>query len=325
MNIIQLGWVHGKAHPPERYGGIERMVATLSVELARQGHTVTMIAPAGSHAVGCDVIECNNFVEATNIIATLRADVVHDHSCWMPESPVRQGLKTPFLSTTHVNHAVGWSKNVVYLSASQRKEHGIQLGFYGRTAPVIYVPINPDLKPLGIRKEDFLLCLGSIQPYKGVLAAAEVAEYLGRKLLVAGPMSNDDYFESVLKHRAVEYVGEIGDPERSELLEQARAVMCLHNNTNGWHEPGCGVVGEAMAFNTPVAALSNGCLPEMVFNNHNGWMADNEFQISRLIDNPVCQPTDLGMTIERNTMSVERIATQYVELYEKVTGGFTWG
>jgi len=120
-------------------------------------------------------------------------------------------------------------------------------------------PTDPNLKPKGYPREDFFLYLGSVAAHKGVHRTGLLANALGAKLIVAGPASGK-YADQVAMMPGVEMVGEVGDPYRSELLEKAFAVMCLHGNENSWYEPGCGVVGEAGAFNTPVAALPNGCL-----------------------------------------------------------------
>ena len=43
--------------PPTGYGGLEVVAYDLCVALAKTGHDVTLIAPKGSHAEGCKVIE----------------------------------------------------------------------------------------------------------------------------------------------------------------------------------------------------------------------------------------------------------------------------
>ncbi len=320
MHIIQNSWLHGGTVPPAKYGGIERMVGVLSAELVRQGHQVTLIAPAGSFVEGCEMIECNDLIESYNILQTLKADVIHDHSCWALESPVRQSLRIPTLSTTHVNHAIGWKKNVVYLSVSQRTQHGLQLQADLSQSPVVYVPINPALKPIGHTREEFLLYLGMVSEYKGVIDAANVAQHLGRKLIVAGPAWGE-YADKVKAHPSVEYVGEVGDPYRSQLLEQAYAVMCLHNNAGGWQEPGCGVFGEAMAFGTPVGAFPNGCLPELVGNGQNGWLTNTVDDMATFIDH-MKYPTEFSPYV--TAFSAESIVHQYVELYEQIAQGKVW-
>lgn len=209
------------------------------------------------------------------MIAAIRPDIVHDHSCWSLESPARRGFGgIPYVSTTHVMHSVGHTRNVCYLSQSQRSGHAAQESRDLSQSPVIRVPTNPALKPIGLLRKDYLLYLGAVVPHKGVVEAAWVAKKLGRKLIVAGPAAGY-YADAVASMPNVQMEGEVGDPYRSQLLEQAAMVLCLHNSHGGWSEPGCGVIGEAGAFGTPVAALRNGCLPELVINGDNGWIASS--------------------------------------------------
>lgn len=321
MHVIMIGWLRGREHPCEGAGGIEKTVPVMCAELVRQGHQVTFIAPPGSKVEGCEVIETRDMVEAANICNSINADVVHDHTCWSLESPVRQGLRHPHISTTHVNHAIGYTKNVVYLSRSQRTQHGQQTDRNLESSPVIYVPINPDLKPRGLRKMDYLLYLGRIVEEKGVREAAQVAKLLGVNLVVAGRNEGDYAFRIAMDYSHVMFVGEVSDPKRSALIEQAFAMCCLFNDTNGWQEPGCGVFGEAMALNTPVAAFRNGCMPELVRDGLNGWIADNVDDIATFMDH---MQYPKNMAIDRHIYSAEDIVKQYVSLYCEVVNGRNW-
>jgi glycosyltransferase involved in cell wall biosynthesis len=322
MKIAMLSWLEGAPVPPPKYGGIERMVGILTAELVRQGHEVHLIAPIGSFVPGAHMILTNNFIEANWAIRDLKPDIVHDHSCWSLESPARKNFGgIPHVSTTHVMHAVGHTRNVVYLSDAQKKGHAAQTGTDLRSSPTIRVPTNPALKPIGLNRSDYLLYLGAVQRHKGVTEAARLAQSLGRRLIVAGPAAGD-YADEVASYNCVEMVGEVGDPIRSMYLEQAYAVMCLHNDYNGWSEPGCGVIGEAGAFNTPVAALRNGCLPELV-RFSNGWIGKtwqevgSEMALRPVVSDPGCYA--------REEWAVEKIVHEYLSLYELIIGGYTWG
>ena len=322
MKILAVSWIKGVPVPPKGYGGIERTVATLCAEWKRQGHSVVLIAPQGSCVDGVGIIETSDFMEAYEDIQDMPFDVVFDNSCWSPESPVRRPLNKPFLSVTHVNHAVGHTRNVVYLSTAQRNAHAEQTKRDLSQSPVVRVPTDPTLKPIGLERKDYLLFLGMVAEHKGVHRAAEIAQMLDRELIVAGP-AYGEYSDKVAAMPNVQMIGEVQDPQRSALLEQAFAVMCLHGNEGGWIEPGCGVVGEAGAFNTPVAALPNGCLGEIVYNDCNGWIDEGTGSVAlRMRDNPTLPHAD---QLALNDWSAETIAKQYVGLFERVINGETWG
>jgi glycosyltransferase involved in cell wall biosynthesis len=271
---------------------------------------------------GCKGYETTSFYEALAFIEEHKPDIVHDHSCWSLESPVRLLKNQCFISTTHVNHAIGWTKNVVYLSKAQRDQHAIQTHHNIYHSPIVRVPTSPTLKPQGLPKLDYLLYLGSVAEHKGVVEAAQVAAYLHRPLIVAG-IAAGEYADKVANMPYVRMVGEVSDPYRSNLIEQAHAVMCLHNNDNGWSEPGCGVVGEAGALNTPVAALKNGCLPEIVLNHVNGWIADTVAAVGYMMRN---EPylTDVSHPA-RVDWSAENIIKQYLHGSEPSAEGANSG
>lgn len=183
------------------------------------------------------------------------------------------------------------------------------------------VPTSSTLQPQGLAKLDYLLYLGAIVPHKGVREAAWVAEVLGRRLLVAGPPFGD-YADLVKARPNVEMIGEVGGLDRDILIEQAFAVMCLHNNHGGWVEPGCGVVGEAGILGTPVAALDNGCLPEIVLNNVNGWISNNPVTVTKMMQE---LPHFTDVTYPAHVAwSAENIIKQYLHWYIQVIEHGGW-
>jgi glycosyltransferase involved in cell wall biosynthesis len=279
------------------------------------------VAPPGSFVPGAEVIETTSFDEALNKLFQIKADVVHDHSCWSLESPVRNPkFPLPFLSTTHVRDSIGWSRNVVYLSFAQREFHQKQLG---RTidGPIIRVPTDPNLKSSQNNKLGYLLFLGMVVPWKGAHRAAQLAQILDRELILAGPGAGE-YVDQVKAMPNVTYVGEVDGEFRLTLLDQAYAMACLHGDENGWWEPGCGVVGEAGAFNLPVAAMPNGCLSEIVVTSENGWLGNDVEEVAELMFKQPYLP-DPGKLAQVD-WSAEEITRQYVMLYEAVANGFTW-
>lgn len=324
MHIAIIAWLKGQSVPPKGYGGIERFTEILAIGLtSKMEHKVTVIAPPGSQVAGCDMIECTDMVEAANIIATLRPDVVHDNTCWDLASPVRQGLKVPSLSTTHVNHAIGWTKNVVYLSQSQRTEHGIQVERNLNFSPIVRVPFDPRFQGANYKPDsDYCLYLGVVAEWKGVEEAAKLAQQLGKRLVVAGPAAGA-YADTVKAYPNVEMVGVVDGTRKLEWIRDAYCVMCLHNSYGNWKEPGCGVVGEANAFNVPVAALHNGCLSELVITGMNGWIAHTPEELLQIMYR---LPTvNMSRAYAEEKWSLDKISSEYINLYNQIISGVTWG
>jgi glycosyltransferase involved in cell wall biosynthesis len=120
-----------------------------------------------------------------------------------------------------------------------------------------------------------MVYLGRIEPVKGTATAIRVAHEIGMPLTIAGPIIDRGYFDAeVQPHLSgqIQYVGKVNHREKNELLGNA---TCLIAPFKG-EEPFGLVSIEAMACGTPVAALPNGALPEIITDGVTGYLAPNE-------------------------------------------------
>ena len=74
-----------------------------------------------------------------------------------------------------------------------------------------------------------------------------------------------------LKSGSVEYVGEVNDAQKAELLGQAAAMIVPVE----WDEPFGIVFAEALACGTPVISTSRGALPEIVTQGVEGFLVNS--------------------------------------------------
>ncbi|MET0458195.1 MAG: glycosyltransferase, partial [Ilumatobacteraceae bacterium] len=111
---------------------------------------------------------------------------------------------------------------------------------------------------------DDLLFFGRIHPDKGTARAIEVAAAAGRRLVIAGIIQDQRYFErAVAPHidgDAVRYVGPVLAADRTAVLGRAHALLHLID----FDEPFGYSVVEAMACGTPVIAHDRGSMAELV-------------------------------------------------------------
>src|SRR5690606_5327562 len=88
-----------------------------------------------------------------------------------------------------------------------------------------------DLFRFSPRAKGYFAFVGRISPEKRVDRAIEIAKALGVPIRIAAKVDKADreYFEreiaALFDHPLVEYIGEIGDEQKSEFLGGARALL----------------------------------------------------------------------------------------------------
>jgi glycosyltransferase involved in cell wall biosynthesis len=112
----------------------------------------------------------------------------------------------------------------------------------------------------------------------------------------------------------VEFIGEIGEHQKSEFLGNAAALLF----PIAWREPFGLVMIEAMACGTPVIAFDNGSVPEVIEDGTTGFIVHNEAQACDAVRN-------IG-TLDRNRIRAEfdarftaqHMAQNYLKLYSRL-------
>lgn len=297
MRIAQVAPLF-EAVPPKLYGGTERVVAHLADALVDQGHDVTLFA-AGEAQTKAKLVavrarplrlDCGHLNSdlASHLSmmheVRLRADafdVIHFHVDLI-HFPFFEDMPLRTLTTLHgrldIDDLRGayarWnSYPLVSISRSQRAplpdanwyatvQHGVLPDHY---------QFNPQ------SQGGYLAFLGRISPEKRPDRAIEIAKAAGLPLKIAAKVDAADlaYFETcirpLLDHPLIEFIGEIGDSEKSSFLGGARALLFPID----WPEPFGLVMIEAMACGTPVVAWNCGSVPEVVQHGISGLIVDN--------------------------------------------------
>jgi glycosyltransferase involved in cell wall biosynthesis len=125
----------------------------------------------------------------------------------------------------------------------------------------------------------YLAVLGRIAPEKGVDRAIKIATRCGIPLKIAAKVdrADQDYYDELVRplieqNPLVEYIGEIGDHEKSDFLSGAIGLLVPID----WPEPFGLVMIEAMACGTPVIAYNRGSVAEIIDEGLTGFIVEDE-------------------------------------------------
>ncbi|HEX2687601.1 MAG TPA: glycosyltransferase family 4 protein [Kofleriaceae bacterium] len=280
--------------PPRCYGGTERIVSYLTEEFVGAGHDVTLFASGDSRTRARLVPGCPRALRLTGYASALalhlamveqvaqraRAfDLIHFHVDYL-HFPV--SLRENYCHVTTLHGRLDLRElvpvfsrfadmPVISISDAQR-EPLPALAWQG----TVYHGFPRDLYHLEPTPGDYLAFLGRISPEKRLDRAIEIAGRAGYRLRVAAkidPTEQDYYTEHIaplMQQPHVEYLGEIGEHEKQELLGGALALLFPID----WPEPFGMVMVESMACGTPVIAYRGGSVGEVIDDGVTGFICD---------------------------------------------------
>lgn len=332
--------------PPTGYGGTERVVHALAVELAKRGHEVTLFgtadsdvpgrlrptAPApvrGTGAAGTSALPWLVLTQLAVIRDNQGLDLVHEHVDFAGLL-LGDALDVPVVATFHGRLDL---PGVRELLAASRCHHVAISASHAATHPgpwwagVVHNGLDlhqaPTL-PAEARTDD-LCFVGRMVPEKGIVEAIEVARSSGRRLCVAAKVGAQpaeiDYYERVvepaMRTADVEHMGELSGMERDQLLARSYATLM----PGAWPEPFGLVAIESLACGTPVLARPVGALPEIVREGIDGWFgADPPALAARVEDVARLDRTAIRSSVLER-FSASRMADGYLEVYRQVLTG----
>jgi len=166
--------------------------------------------------------------------------------------------------------------------------------------------------------DDTLLFFGRIHNDKGARQAIEIARACGKKLIMAGIIQDQMYYDRHvaphLDNDMVVYVGSVGPAERNRLLGKALALL----HPIQFDEPfGLSVI-ESMACGTPVIAFDRGSMPELIENDKHGFLVNTvDEAINAVAHIPKIDRADCRRHVERH-FTVERMVREYIHVYERI-------
>jgi glycosyltransferase involved in cell wall biosynthesis len=325
--------------PPRQYGAWETVASNITEGLVARGWDVTLFATRDSvtHAhlqaiidkgyeedatVDPKVAEYLHISEAFERAAEF--DLIHSHYDFMALTYTRL-VKTPVLTTIH-----GFSSAKImpvyqkyrdgYFVSISDSDRAIGLNYLA----TVYNGIDLSLYPLQESGGDDLIFLGRIHPDKGVHLAIEVAHQSGLRLIIAGIIQDEAYFQEHVKphldDQNIFYIGPVGIPGKNKLFARARALLHLNTIPERFGL----VLVEANAAGVPVIAMDLGSCREVIKDGQTGVLVDNVTaavqalgQISKIARRACRSRVQQYFSIDAMVEGYERVYSTIFELEAK--------
>lgn len=330
--------------PPAAYGGTERIVHGLVVELDARGHEVTTFASGDSEVPGRHIATVPEALRPSGYVGdplpwfhlTMREvvdrayefDVIHSHLEWSSLLLARLS-PVPVVSTFHGRLDLPWAdallrqppRGLVAISNNQASAHP-EVPWEA----VVHNGLSLEDAPFDRRRGDALCFVGRVAVEKGIVEAIEIAQMAGRPLRIAAKIApsgpEQAYYQEVFRPAMaaagsdVEFLGELSQEDRDQLFAESYASLM----PGSWPEPFGLVAIEALATGTPVIARRIGALPEIIRDGVDGFFGDDVTAMAYKVD----RVADLDRAAIRvsvlDRFSRQRMTDGYEAVYRQVLG-----
>jgi len=192
-------------------------------------------------------------------------------------------------------------------------------------------PKNSKIVSHGIKIEDFLYSdkaddyffwMSRISPEKRVEDAIKFAIDEGQKLVIAGPVRDQNYFDTNIKpnlNDKIQYVGELNFEQKVAYYQKAKAFVFTAKPPEAF-----GLVAvEALACGTPVIAYDVGAMSEIIENGLNGYIVKSGSveDIAIAADNINKIKRNNCRDSVKDKFNMENMIKKYIDYYESELNG----
>jgi glycosyltransferase involved in cell wall biosynthesis len=251
-------------------------------------------------------------------------DFLHFHLDYYPWSLFHR-QPTPFLTTLHgrldlPEHQPVFStfSDVPVISISNAQRRPVPQANWVQT---IHHGLPEKLLMPKSVTPGYLAVLGRIAPEKGVDRAIRIAIRCGIPLKIAAKVDRADqeYYDELIRplidHPLVDFIGEIGDHEKSDFLSGAIGLLVPID----WPEPFGLVMIEAMACGTPVIAYNRGSVPEVIDEGLTGFIVEDEISAVAAVNRLSGLDREAIRKQFEARFTARRMAQDYLAAYRSLT------
>jgi glycosyltransferase involved in cell wall biosynthesis len=335
MRIAQVAPLYERV-PPLLYGGTERVVSYLTEELVRLGHQVTLFASGDSltqarlsapcaHALRLDPSCRDALAPHVRMLGQVyrRAnefDIIHCHTDYLG-LPLAGMSAAPTLITLHgrldipeIAPLFADYPEVPLVSISDAQRIHLPRASWIAT---VHHGLPPLMFSFSTSPGKYLLFLGRISPEKRPDSAIRIAREVGIPLRIAAKVDAVDraYFDATIRPMLddplIEFLGEVDDARKAELLAGALALLFPVD----WPEPFGLVMIEALACGTPVIARRRGSVPEILRDGVTGFIRETDAEMAAVVARGAALDRGACRAEFERRFSVEVMAEKYLRVY----------
>lgn len=314
--------------PVHLYGGTERVIWWLGKSLVRMGHEVTYLVKPGSECPFANVLFINDKKPISEQIPE-DCDVVHMHF------DAGEALSKPSITTLHgnLNEAHTFHPNTVFISHNHAQRHGGSVYVHNGLDFEDYG--KPDLN----NKRLYFHFLGNAAwRVKNVRGAIDLAGKAGERLhVIGGTRVNFRMGLRITLTPHVRFHGMLGGDGKNAIINGSKGLIFPVL----WHEPFGLAIVESLYFGCPVFGTPYGSLPELLgkkekpnrkaqwngmvdaFYSDFGCLSVKKSELVEAIKNAGSFDRQKCHEHALECFSADRMAKDYVKLYEKVLNGET--
>jgi len=245
-------------------------------------------------------------------------DLIHNNFDYLPLTYL-PFIKTPMLTTIH-----GFSSpDILRVYHEHKDTYYVSISDSDRDKDLPYLATvynGIDLSNITFRPTpgDMLVHYGRIHMDKGTHLAIEVAKKIGRDLIIAGIIQDQEYFDNSLKPHindsSIQYIGPVNPVQRDALLKEASAVLHLNTIPERFGL----VLAESNAAGVPVIAMDLGSCREVIADKQTGYLVNGVDEaveaVGKIeqIDRKKCR-----QRVEEN-FSIDKMVQGYEKVYEEI-------
>jgi glycosyltransferase involved in cell wall biosynthesis len=210
-------------------------------------------------------------------------DVIHDHDGLASRAMgalVHELVGVPVVATLHgpANRLTqemlsSLRRDLSFIAISEYQRKGFPDLRFVATVPNA---IDVEHMPFSAEKDDYFLFIGRMTADKGAHTAIRVAQRLGTRLILAGKVNEGperEFFAAEVEPHLsddIHYRGEVDHETKVELYRRARCTLFPIQ----WPEPFGLVMIESLACGTPVVAMRQGSVPEVIEHGRTGFIVE---------------------------------------------------